>query len=66
MGSGMDNHPAVFLGYFLTGTNFRNAVSLKHIYDNPEAGHDQVSFCIDSLHPEAGMTEWQFRIKAWV
>jgi len=37
--------------------------SMKHIYDNPEAGHDQVSFCIDSLHPEAGMTEWQFRIR---
>ena len=38
-------------------------VSLKHIFDNPEAGHDQVSFCVDSLHPEAGMTEWQFRIR---
>jgi hypothetical protein len=37
--------------------------SLKHIYDNPEAGHDQVSFCIDSLHMEAGFTEWQFKVR---
>jgi len=37
--------------------------SIRHIYDNPEAGHDQASFCIDSLHPEAGSTEWKFIIK---
>jgi hypothetical protein len=37
--------------------------SLKHNYDNPESGHDQASFHIDSLHPEAGFTEWQFRIR---
>jgi hypothetical protein len=37
--------------------------SLKHIYDNPEAGHDQASFCIDSLHPEAGTAEWQFTVR---
>jgi hypothetical protein len=37
--------------------------SLKHNYDNPEAGHDQASFCIDSLHPEAGITEWQFVVR---
>jgi hypothetical protein len=37
--------------------------SLKHNYDNPEAGHDQASFSIDSLHPEAGITEWQFTVR---
>src|SRR4030043_732398 len=37
--------------------------SMKHIYDNPEGGHDQVSFCIDSLHMESGFTEWQFMVR---
>jgi Lamin Tail Domain len=37
--------------------------SLKHNYDNPDAGHDQASFFIDSLHPEAGVTEWRFLIR---
>jgi hypothetical protein len=37
--------------------------SLKHNYDNPEAGHDQASFFIDSLHMEAGLTEWHFKIR---
>jgi hypothetical protein len=37
--------------------------SLKHVYDNPESGHDQVSFCIDSLHMEADFTEWQFKVR---
>jgi hypothetical protein len=37
--------------------------SLKHKYDNPEAGHDQASFCIDSLHLEAGITEWRFEVR---
>jgi hypothetical protein len=38
-------------------------ISMRHIYDNPDPGHDQVSFCIDSLHPEAGTTEWRFTIR---
>ncbi len=37
--------------------------SLKHNYDNPEAGHDQASFFIDSIHMETGTTEWQFNIR---
>src|SRR4030042_3536220 len=37
--------------------------SMKHIYDNPEGGHDQVSFCIESLHMESGFTEWQFMVR---
>lgn len=37
--------------------------SLKHIYDNPEAGHDQVSFCIDSLQMGSGSTVWQFMVR---
>ena len=37
--------------------------SLKHVYDNPDPGHDQISFCVDSLNVEAGETEWQFKIR---
>jgi len=37
--------------------------SLKHIYDNPNSGMDQISICVDSLHIESGETEWQFKIR---
>ena len=37
--------------------------SLAHVFDNQDAGHDQVSFCIDSLRPDLGEISWTFTVR---
>jgi hypothetical protein len=37
--------------------------SLRHIYDNPYAGHDQISFSHKALLLDSATTAWQFKIK---
>jgi len=37
--------------------------SLIHSFDNPESGHDQVCFSLDSLDLSAGPAEWQFMVQ---
>jgi hypothetical protein len=36
--------------------------SLAHVFDNPESGHDQTGFRIDSLRPDLGRITWEFTI----
>jgi hypothetical protein len=37
--------------------------SLHHIFDNPDAGTDQIGLQTPGLKPESGTTKWSFRIK---
>jgi hypothetical protein len=37
--------------------------SLHHVYDNPDAGIDQIGINIGKLHPEEGATRWSFLVR---
>jgi Lamin Tail Domain/FlgD Ig-like domain/Bacterial Ig-like domain len=37
--------------------------SLHHVFDNPEAGIDQLALPIGNLHPSQGLTRWSFTIR---
>jgi hypothetical protein len=37
--------------------------SLRHLYDNPDAGHDQISLSHKALLLDSASTTWQFKIK---
>ena len=37
--------------------------SLHHIYDNPDAGIDQIGMRLGNLHPSQGTTRWSFLVR---
>ncbi|HSN49951.1 MAG TPA: lamin tail domain-containing protein, partial [Bacteroidales bacterium] len=37
--------------------------SLHHVYDNPDAGTEQIGLSIKNLHPEEGTTRWSFLVR---
>jgi hypothetical protein len=37
--------------------------SLHHVYDNPDAGTDQIGIRIQNLHPSSAITKWSFLIR---
>ena len=37
--------------------------SLRHIFDNTDAGTDYIGYEIKNLHPDEGTTNWSFKIK---
>jgi hypothetical protein len=37
--------------------------SLHHIFDNPEAGHDQISFPVYTIALDSASTTWRFKLK---
>jgi hypothetical protein len=37
--------------------------SLHHIFDNPDAGIDQIGIPAGNLHPSEGITKWSFLVK---
>ncbi len=37
--------------------------SLHHVYDNPDAGADQIAVSTRNLHPEEGVTRWSFIVR---
>ncbi len=37
--------------------------SLHHVFDNPDAGNDQIGIPITNLEPSLGLTKWSFKIR---
>ena len=37
--------------------------SLHHVYDNPDAGIDQIGIALKNLHPSQDLTRWSFLVK---
>jgi hypothetical protein len=37
--------------------------SLRHVYDNPDSGHDQISYAVSFLSLESGITTWKFQVR---
>ena len=46
-----------------TAQSLSGRYSLHHIFDNPDAGTDQIGVAIKDLHPGLGITKWSFVIK---
>ena len=46
-----------------TSESISGRYSLHHIFDNPDAGTDQIGISVDSLHPSEGMVKWSFIIR---
>ena len=46
-----------------TSESISGRYSLHHIFDNSDAGTDQIGITIDSLHPSEGIVKWSFIIR---
>jgi len=46
-----------------TTASISGEYSLHHIFDNSDAGIDQIGIPITKLHPQQGLTRWSFLIK---
>jgi len=46
-----------------TTTSLSGRFSLHHIFDNPDAGIDQIGIRIKNLHPSEGITRWSFLVR---
>ena len=55
---GKENHWLADTTFSLSG-NF----SLHHIFDNPDAGTDQIGVSLSDLHPDEGVTRWSFLLR---
>jgi hypothetical protein len=46
-----------------TTASLSGRFSLHHIYDNPDAGTDQIGIRAGNLHPSRGTTRWSFLVR---
>lgn len=46
-----------------TVSHLSGMFSLHHVYDNPDAGTDQIAVSTKNLHPEEGVTRWSFLVR---
>jgi hypothetical protein len=46
-----------------TSESISGKYSLKHVFDNPDAGIDQIGIRTTNLHPSDGITAWSFLVK---
>ena len=46
-----------------TSESISGSYSLRHIFDNPDAGTDQIGISADSLQPSEGDVKWSFIIR---
>jgi Lamin Tail Domain/FlgD Ig-like domain len=46
-----------------TTASLSGRFSLHHIFDNPDAGTDQIGIDIKNLHPSEGITRWSFLVR---
>jgi hypothetical protein len=46
-----------------TTASLSGRFSLHHIFDNPDAGIDQIGIPLKNLHPSEGLTRWSFIIR---
>ncbi|MGC1389600.1 MAG: lamin tail domain-containing protein [Bacteroidales bacterium] len=46
-----------------TAASLSGRFSLHHIFDNPDAGIDQIGVPIHNLHPSQGLTMWSFLVR---
>jgi Lamin Tail Domain/CHU_C Type IX secretion signal domain len=52
-------------GHWISDTtaSLSGRFSLHHIFDNPDAGVDQIGIPLRNLHPSQGITRWSFLIR---
>jgi hypothetical protein len=46
-----------------TTASLSGRFSLHHIFDNPDAGIDQIGIRVNNLHPSQGITRWSFLVR---
>ena len=46
-----------------TTASLSGKYSLHHVFDNPEAGTDQIGIPVTNLEPSMGLTKWSFKIR---
>ena len=46
-----------------TTASLSGRFSLHHIFDNPDAGVDQIGIPLKNLHPSEGLTRWSFLVR---
>jgi Lamin Tail Domain/FlgD Ig-like domain len=52
-------------GHWKTDTtaSLSGSFSLQHVFDNPDAGIDQIGIPIKNLYPSQGLTRWSFLVR---
>ena len=46
-----------------TTASLSGRFSLHHVFDNPDAGIDQIGIRVKNLHPSQGITRWSFLVR---
>jgi hypothetical protein len=46
-----------------TTASLSGRFSLRHIFDNPDAGTDRIGIKVKNLHPSEGITRWSFLVR---